>query len=82
MKLIARTAVQQQVEGMRAAGHARSEILDSEVAALNSTSALYQGTLSRQPTDGSEIGRLTAAYLVTGGAAGHRISVLAVHSPS
>jgi len=45
-------AVQQQVDGMRAADYARSEI-----------------------------GRLTATYLVTGGAAGRRISVLAVHSP-
>jgi len=74
-------AVQQQVEGMRAAAYDRSEILDSEVTVLNSTSALYRGTFSRQKKDGSEINRLTATYLVTDGAAGRRISVLAVHTP-
>jgi hypothetical protein len=73
--------VRQQVDGMRAAGYARSEILGSEVTVLNSTSALYRGTISRQRSDGSEISRLTATYLVTDGAAGRRISVLAVHSP-
>ena len=74
-------AVQQQVDGMRAAAYGRSEILGSEVTVLNSTSALYRGTFSRQRSDGSEISRLTATYLVTDGAAGRRISVLAVHSP-
>ena len=74
-------ALQQQVEGMRAAGYARTEILGSEVAVVNSASALYRGTFSRQRGDGDEIGRLTATYLVTDGAAGRRISVLAVHSP-
>jgi hypothetical protein len=42
---------------------------------------LYRGTFSRQSVDGAEISRLTATYLVTDGAAGRRISVLAVHSP-
>jgi len=74
-------AVQQQVDGMRAAAYDRSEIIDSEVTVLNSTSALYRGTFARQRSDGSEIGRLTATYLVTDGPVGSRISVLAVHSP-
>ena len=74
-------AVQRQVEGMRAAGYARSEILSSEVTVLNATSALYRGTFSRQTSDGGEISRLAATYLVTVGATGRRISMLAVHSP-
>jgi hypothetical protein len=74
-------AVQQQVDGMRAASYARTEILGAEVTVLNSTSALYRGTFSRQQRDGGEISRLTATYLLTDGAAGRRISVLAVHSP-
>jgi hypothetical protein len=74
-------AVQQQIDGMRAAGYGRSEILSSQVTALNSTSALYRGTFSRQRSDGSEINQLTATYLVTDGPAGRRISVLAVHTP-
>jgi hypothetical protein len=72
-------AVQQQVDGMRAAGYDRSETLDSEVTVLNSTSALYKATFSRQRRDGTEVGRLTATYLVTDGPAGRRLSVLAVH---
>jgi hypothetical protein len=73
-------AVQQQVDGMRAAGYDRSEVLDSAVTVLNSTSALYRGAFSRQRIDGGEISRLTATYLVTDGPVGRRISVLAVHS--
>ena len=65
---------------MRAVGYHGSEILGSEVTVLNSTSALYRGTFLRHRSDGSEISRLTATYLVTGGTAGRRISVLAVHS--
>lgn len=72
---------QQQVDGMRAAGYGRSEVLDSDVTVLNSTSALYRGTFSRQRSDGEEVRRLTATYLVTDGSFGRRISVLAVHSP-
>jgi hypothetical protein len=71
--------VRQQVDGMRAAAYDRSEILDSEVTVLNSASALYRGTFSRQRSDGSEINRLTMTYLVTDGPAGHRISAFAVH---
>ena len=74
-------ALQPQVDGMRAAGYNRSEILVSEVTVLNSTSALYRGTFSRQRSDGTQINRLTATYLVTSGVDGPRISVLAVHSP-
>ena len=74
-------AVQRQVDGMRAAGYARSETLRSEVTVLNATSALYRATFSRRRSDGGEISRLTATYLVTAGPLGRRISVLAVHSP-
>ena len=73
--------LQQQVNGMRAAAYDHSEVLDSEVTVLNSTSALYRGTFSRQRSDGREIGRLTATYLVTDGPNGHRISALLVQSP-
>lgn len=71
--------VQQQIDGMRAAGYARTAIVSSDVTVLNAASALYRGTFSRQRADGSELGRLTATYVVTDGAAGRRISVLAVH---
>jgi hypothetical protein len=74
-------AVRPQVEEMRAAGYDRSEVLDREVTVLNATSAIYRGTFSRRRRDGAEISRLTVTYLVTDGAAGHRISALVVHSP-
>ena len=72
--------LQPQVGQMRAAGYARSEILGAEITVLNATSALYQGKISRQRGDGSEISLLVATYLVTDGPAGRRISVLAVQS--
>ena len=74
-------AMQQQVEGMRAAGYSHSEVHGSEVTVLNSRSALYRGTYSWHRSDGGEIRRVTLTYLVTDGPAGRRISVLAVHSP-
>jgi len=74
-------AAQRQVDGMRAADYDRSEVLDFEVTVLNSTSALYRGSFSRQRSDGTEISRLSATYLVTDGPGGRRISALAVHSP-
>jgi hypothetical protein len=74
-------ALQQQVDGMRAAAYDRSEVIDFEITVLNSTSALCRGTLARQRSDGGEIGRLTATYLVTDGPVGRRISALAVHRP-
>jgi hypothetical protein len=72
-------AIQHQLDGMRAAGYARTETLAAEVAVLNSTSALYQATFSRQRSDGREIARLTATYFITDGKPGRRISALAVH---
>src|SRR6516162_8261284 len=75
-------AMRQQVDGMRAAGYGRSELLRSEITVLNATSALYQGTYSWRRSDDSEIRRpTTLTYLVTDGPAGRRISVLTVHSP-
>ena len=74
-------AMRQQVDGMRAAGYCRSEILGSQVTVLNSTSALFYGTFSWHKSDGGEVSRPTLTYLVTDGPAGRRISALAVHSP-
>jgi len=74
--------MQQQVDGMRAAGYSRSEALGSEITVLNATSALYRGTYSWQKSDGEEIRRVTLSYLVTDGPAGRRISALLVHTPT
>lgn len=64
---------------MRAADYHHSDVLGSEITVLDATSALYRGAFSRRRADGSEIGRLTVTYLVTG-AVGRRTSALAVYS--
>lgn len=74
-------AVQQQIDGMRAAAYDHSDILGSEVTVLNATSALYRQAFSRRRADGDEISRFTATYLVTDGSTGRRISALVLHSP-
>jgi hypothetical protein len=73
-------AARQQIEGMRAANYDRSETLNSEIVALNATSATHTADFSRQRADGSEIGRLRATYLITDGPTGRRISAVAVHT--
>lgn len=74
--------VQRQAEGMRAADYHHSDVLDLQTTRLNATSTLCRGTFSRRRRDGSEIGRLTVTYLVTGASDPRRISALAVHSTS
>jgi hypothetical protein len=73
-------AMQQLVDPLRAAAYDRSEILDFEVSILNSKSALYRLTYSRQRSDGSEISQLIATYFVTIGPIGRCLSVSALHS--
>jgi len=72
---------QRQVAGMRAAEYDHSDVLDFELSLLNTVTALCRGNFSRRHRDGTEIGRLTATYLVTGTPDSRRISALAVHSP-
>lgn len=57
----------QQIDGMRAANHDHSDVLNSNVTVLNATSAIYRGEFSRVRGDGIEISRLTVSYLVTDG---------------
>lgn len=74
-------ALQQQIDGMRAADYDHSETLGSQTTVLNGTSALHRGTWSRRRRDGGEIGQVTATYLVTSGPSGRRLSVIAIHAP-
>lgn len=73
-------AIQTQIDGLLAAGYDHSEVLDEETTVLNATSALHTARFSRRRRDESEIGQLTATYLITDGPAGHRISAIAIHS--
>ena len=74
------SVARRQFEGLRAENYDRSEALNSEVVALNATSALSTVDFSRRRKDGSEIGRLRATYLITDGENGRRISALVVHT--
>ena len=74
-------AVAQQIDQMRAADYDHSEVVSSEVSVLNSRSALYRWTISRQRRDGSEVRRVTFTDLLTEGSGGRHISAIAVHTP-
>jgi hypothetical protein len=75
----AAAAMQSLVDGLRANGFHHVDVLHSEVSVLNSTSAIYRGSMSRRNVDGREIGAPTITYLVTDDVAGLRIVVLASH---
>lgn len=75
----AAAVMQSQVDGLKALGFERSDLLHSDVSVLNDVSALYRCTLSRRNGDGGEIDCPTITYLVTDDVAGPRIVLLAVH---
>jgi hypothetical protein len=71
----------QQIDGMRSAGYDRSDELGAETAILNRSCAVRRGRFARLRADGTEISQLEATYLITEGAADHRISAIIIHSP-
>jgi hypothetical protein len=73
-------AARGQIERLRAAGYDRSELLGSEMMALNATSVIHKAEFSRQRANGSEIEHLRATYLITEGSDGRRMFALAVHT--
>jgi hypothetical protein len=73
----AAAVLQSQIDGLRAMGYHHTVVLHTEVTVLNSTSALYRGTLSRRNADDAEIGCPAITYLVTDDVAGLRIALLA-----
>jgi hypothetical protein len=73
-------ALTEQIDGMRAAGYERSELLESRVELLNAVTALYHGHFSRRTSDGSEIGRVRVTYVITDRGTDRRIGALIVHS--
>jgi hypothetical protein len=73
-------ALRRQMDGMRADGYDRSEMLSSDFVPINRTSVLHIAEFSRRRADGTEIGRVRITYLITAGAAGRRISALLIHS--
>jgi hypothetical protein len=73
----AAAVMQSLADGLRANGYDHTKVLHSEVTVLNSTSAIYRGSMSRRNANDGEIGCLIVTYLVTDDVAGLRIVVLA-----
>src|ERR1700738_144743 len=73
----AAAVMQSLVDGLRANGFHKVEVLHSQVSVLNSTSAIYRGSMSRRDAEGREIGSPIITYLVTDDVAGLRIVLLA-----
>ena len=74
-------AIHWQVQALRAVDFQRTESLERKTTALNTTSFLHETHLSRRRADGSEIGRVRATFLITIGADGPGIAMLAMQSP-
>ena len=75
----AAAVMQSQVDVLRAMGYHHTDVLHPEVTVLNSTSALFRGTMSRRDGVGGEIGCPTISYVVTDDSIGLRIKLVAVH---
>lgn len=71
-----------QAAAMADAGYDHTETVSGESDVLNHSTALHRAVLSRRRADGTEIGRMTVTYLMTGQPDGLRLSALAVHSPT
>jgi hypothetical protein len=73
--------VRAQVEGLRHAGFARTDVEHAATVMLNKTCGRYEAHFVRRAADGGEIARFTGSYLVAEGPDGPRIAVLAVGEP-
>ncbi len=69
-----------QVHDLHAAEYHHTNALNTDVAVLNSSSALYRATFSHRRGDDTEISEVTVTYLLTNGPVGLRISMMAVHA--
>ena len=74
------TVIQGQVDGLRALRYRGTRVLQSEVIALNATSALYRASLSRYDDKSDEIDSPTISYIVTNTDDDLRIAMLAARS--
>lgn len=71
-------AARAMIDGMRAESYDHSRILDLSVEAQNDSSSLCRCTYSRHRSDGTELSRFAASYLVVKGEVGLRISTVVV----
>ncbi|AGB24398.1 hypothetical protein Mycsm_04145 [Mycobacterium sp. JS623] len=73
----AAAVIQSLIDGLRANGYHRTEVLHPEVTMLNSSSAVYRAAMSRRNSQNEEIDCPTVTYIVTDDVAGPRIVLLA-----
>ena len=69
--------IQGQVDGLRAQRYAGTSVVDVEISVLNASSALYRGSFVRHDVAGAELDRPVVTYLLSDGADGLQIAVLA-----
>ena len=72
-------ALQQQVDGLRAAGYIRTEERSAETTVLNASCVLHRVGLVRLRSDGTVIAAMDVTYLVTEGPQGRRFSAVIIH---
>lgn len=73
--------VKREADRLRPDGYSHTVALRADLISLNAKTTIYRGEISRRRTDGSEIARVDASYLIASGANGPRIYVIAGHSP-
>jgi hypothetical protein len=74
--------VNELVDRLRPERYSHTVTLGDELTEINGSTTLYRGEFSRLRTDGSEIARVGATYLIATGALGRRIFVVAAHPSS
>ena len=72
--------MQRAAAGLQSDRFSHSELLDSHLIEVNRSTVLFRGEFSRRRTDGTEIQRIGASYLIARSVQGLRIFALAPHA--
>jgi hypothetical protein len=65
--------------GLQSDHYSHSQLLDSDLIEINSSTVLLRGEFARRRMDGTEIQRVGATYLIARGVVGLRIFAVAAH---
>jgi hypothetical protein len=69
------------MEGLKARGYARSELMDFHVKQMSENAALVSVSRARYAIDGRELERLGETYMLRRTEAGWKIAVAMIHDP-
>jgi hypothetical protein len=75
------TAVSPAMEGLRARGFGRTELIVRELNRLNAATTLVAGVAQRYKIDGRELDQAGATYVLHKSDSGWKIAVLILHDP-